>query len=211
MESKKKKNNRTKNLRKVNKSFKKMRQSITRMWRLLFTVLRIFLVLLTSPIQIFILFLILFVIWIFLSWDLKDKIWEFQTDSIIINKDEVKSIGFEVYEYWPNKWLLKGCEWLDLPSNIYTSKVPKYAERSFQAEAQTYNNFCFYHLLYIKQVSNYYTEDTQEKNDKLDQIKDELKNTDKYTEEQLGVLSIGRQDLKKSINLRKEILQRIIW
>ena len=201
------KNKHIKRLKKVNKSFNNLRKTIQTSWRIISFIIRTVLLIFTSPLLLLLLFILILAIWFWLSWDIKDKIGKYKTPSIIINKDEVKSLWMEIISSWPNKWKLKGCENIKVPDSIYTSKIEWYIEDVYSSNIQAYNNFCFYHLLYIKNAERYY--EFEDESEDIKELSNALENRDKYSKEQWNKMSVEKQKLKNRIKLAKDTIKKM--
>jgi hypothetical protein len=187
------------NLKKASNSFRSIRKNIKRMWSLVFHILRFLIPLILSPILLIILIIVLIIWWLYMlvaePWS---NIEVKKNPAIVLNKDTVIALWLEVYDDWEYKWEIKWCENLDLPKNIYTSFINWFADNVYKADSKFYDNFCLYHLLYIKKITKWF--DLSKDNELLENVNNTISKW-KLTSKQKKELELERDKINNKITL----------
>jgi len=197
------------NLKKVSTKFRKNRKTISNFWKIIFHIIRFLIPLLLSP---FILITILIIIFFGGLYMMITSPWQNmdvkKIPSIILSKDKIELLWLEVYEDWEYKGKIKWCENLMLPKNIYTSFIYGYAENAYNSEARMYDNYCLYHMLYIKTIKREF--EFEKEHEILNKIDEKINSINDLTNEQIKVLNDEKNKLNIKINLTRETL-KILW
>ncbi len=196
------------NMKKASRNFRKLRKSISNISKLVIRIFRFLIPFIISPLTILLLLIIIFFWGLYmLVTSPGDTIQIKKVPSIVLSKDKIEALGFEIYEEWDYKGKIKWCENLSIPSNIYTSFIEWYADEVFKTDARVYDNLCLYHLLYIKKVERYY--EFEEENETIEKIDERLSKSDDLKEEQVKYLKDEKKKLKSKIGLANEALELI--
>jgi len=193
---------------KASRSGRRLQRRTKKFWKLVIRVLRLILLVATSPILIIILLLILALVWLYfiIAWD--TNLHEIKkTDSLILGKDKIISLWIDIHEDGEHKWKIVWCESNILPTNFYSSFIEWYAEQSFNSEKKVYRNLCLYHLLYIKQAK--WEFEFREENKIISKIDEKLKTDENLSEENRDFLIKERKKLEEEISLATETLREL--